>query len=91
MNDENPWVNALTFADVLRRTAEHHADRDALVFPWLNHRRSYAEFRADVRRAARALTVMQITWGIRGRFKSNIASRPKSANKRTYTGRSNWC
>ena len=64
MNDaERPWVDGLTFAEVLRQTAERHGDRGALVFPWLNHRRSYDEFRADVRRAARALMALGVGKG----------------------------
>src|SRR5207248_2353262 len=58
-----PWVDGLTFAEVLDRTAERHGDRDALVFPWLNYRRSYAEFRADVRRASRALMALGVGRG----------------------------
>ena len=60
---ERPWVDGLTFAEVLRGTAERHGDRDALVFPWLNYRRSYAEFRTDVRRAARALLALGVGRG----------------------------
>src|SRR5581483_7259763 len=60
---ERPWVDGLTFVEVLDRTAERHGERDALVFPWLNYRRSYAEFRADVRRAARALMALGINRG----------------------------
>jgi fatty-acyl-CoA synthase len=60
---ECPWVDGLTFAEVLRRTAARHGDRDALVFPWLNHRRSYAEFRADARQAARALMALGVHSG----------------------------
>ncbi|HEX5269471.1 MAG TPA: AMP-binding protein [Gemmataceae bacterium] len=64
MNDaERPWVDGLTFAEVLTRTAERHDDRDALVFPWLNYRRSYAEFRADIRQAARALMALGVGRG----------------------------
>jgi fatty-acyl-CoA synthase len=56
MNDtERPWVDGLTFAQVLDRTAEQHGHRDALVFPWLDYRCSYADFRAEVRQVARAL------------------------------------
>jgi fatty-acyl-CoA synthase len=58
-----PWVDGLTFAEVLRRTAERHGQRDALVFPRLGHRRSYAEFRADVRQAARALMALGVGRG----------------------------
>jgi fatty-acyl-CoA synthase len=60
---ERPWVDGLTFAEVLRRTAERHGQRDALVFPWLNHRRTYAEFRAEVRQTARALMALGIGRG----------------------------
>ncbi len=57
---EPPWVDGLTFAEVQSRTAERHGERDALVFPWLNYRRSYVEFRADVRHAARALMALGV-------------------------------
>jgi fatty-acyl-CoA synthase len=60
---DRPWVDGLTFVEVLRRTAERHGDRDALVFPWLTHRRSYADFRAEVRRAARGLIAIGIQRG----------------------------
>jgi len=60
---EHPWVDGLTFAAVLRQTAERHGQRDALVFPQLGHRRSYAEFHADVRRAARALMALGVQPG----------------------------
>jgi fatty-acyl-CoA synthase len=63
MTSECPWVDGLTFAEVLNRTAERHAERDALVFPWLGHRRSYAEFRNDVRQAARALIAIGVRSG----------------------------
>ena len=59
----HPWVDGLTFAEVLRQTAERHAERDALVFPRLNHRRTFAEFHTDVRQAARALMALGIRRG----------------------------
>jgi fatty-acyl-CoA synthase len=52
---ERPWVDGLTFAEVLTRTAERFGDRDALVFPWSGYRCNYTQFRERVRRAARAL------------------------------------
>jgi fatty-acyl-CoA synthase len=61
--DEHPWVDGLTFAEVLAHTALQHADRDALVFPHLGRRRSYAEFHADVREAARALLALGVGRG----------------------------
>jgi fatty-acyl-CoA synthase len=60
---ERPWVDGLTFAEVLRQTAARHGGRDALVFPWLGHRRGYTEFRADVRQAARALIALGVGRG----------------------------
>jgi fatty-acyl-CoA synthase len=58
---ERPWVDGLTFAEVLRQTADRHGERDALVFPWLNYRRNYAEFHDEVREVARRL----MDWGVR--------------------------
>jgi fatty-acyl-CoA synthase len=55
MSAASPWVDHLTFPQVLDQTAKRHGQGDALVFPRLGHRRSYAEFQADVRHAARAL------------------------------------
>jgi fatty-acyl-CoA synthase len=63
MSTETPAVDGLTFAEVLSRTAERFPNRDALVFPWLNHRRSYREFHADVRRLARALMALGVARG----------------------------
>jgi fatty-acyl-CoA synthase len=60
---EIPWVDGLTFAQVLDHTTQRHGDCDALVFPWLKYRRSYAEFRADVRQAARALMALGVQRG----------------------------
>ncbi len=53
-----PWIDGLTFADVLARTVERFGDHDALAFPQLGYRRTYAAFRADVRRLARALLAL---------------------------------
>jgi fatty-acyl-CoA synthase len=61
--DDHPWVDGLNFAEVLARTAQRHGDRDALVFPHLGYRRSYAEFHADVREAARALLALGVGRG----------------------------
>ncbi|MCS6851685.1 MAG: AMP-binding protein [Gemmataceae bacterium] len=58
-----PWVDGLTFADVLARTATAHAPRDALVFPQLALRRHYAAFHAEVREAARALLALGVRRG----------------------------
>ena len=39
-----PWVDGLTVGEVLRATAAAHPDRDAVVFPRLGLRWSWAEF-----------------------------------------------
>lgn len=57
------WVDGLTFAEVLRRTAERVGDRDALVFPHLGLRRSYREFEQDVAQVARALMALGVERG----------------------------
>jgi fatty-acyl-CoA synthase len=58
-----PWVDGLTFAQVLARTARRSAGRDALVFPQLACRRSFAEFQSDVQACARALLALGIQPG----------------------------
>jgi fatty-acyl-CoA synthase len=58
-----PWVDGLTFAEVLRRTADRCDDRDALVFPAHAYRRSYAEFLTEVRTCARALLGLGVRRG----------------------------
>jgi fatty-acyl-CoA synthase len=50
-------------AAVLDHTVQRWGDRPALVFPWLAYRRSYAEFRAAVHTAARALLALGIRPG----------------------------
>jgi fatty-acyl-CoA synthase len=62
-NSERPLVDSLTFGEVLDRTAARYGERDALVFPWLGYRRSYHQFLADVRRAARALIAVGVQHG----------------------------
>src|SRR5262249_18926506 len=49
-SDASPWVDGRTVGDVLRETARSFAARDALVFPALNLRWSWAELdrRVDV-------------------------------------------
>jgi fatty-acyl-CoA synthase len=59
----SPWVDGLTFADVLEKTAADHAAADALVFPQLGYRRTYAQFHADVHSCARGLLALGIQPG----------------------------
>src|SRR5262245_1888938 len=56
-------MDETTFAQVLANTAGAHPKQDALVFPQLGYRRSYAEFHADVRQAARALMSLGVAPG----------------------------
>src|SRR5260370_39747271 len=60
---ERPWVEGLTFAEVLARTVERSGSRDALVFPQFSCRRSYAQFQSDVEEVARALMALGIDRG----------------------------
>jgi fatty-acyl-CoA synthase len=60
---EPPPVEGRTFAEVLAATAAASGDRDALVFPALGYRRSYRDFRADVRQTARAFLALGVRPG----------------------------
>lgn len=53
--DAKPWVDGLLIGEVLRRTAERNAERDALVFTSLDYRRTWREFYEEVDLAARGL------------------------------------
>src|SRR5438046_904905 len=58
-----PWVDGLTFSQVLARTTADDGDRDAVVFPQLGYRRRYREFAEDVSAAARALIALGVEHG----------------------------
>jgi fatty-acyl-CoA synthase len=58
-----PWVDGLTFGQVLAKTSQQHPDQDALVFPQFGYRRSYGEFSADVQEVARALMAIGVQPG----------------------------
>ncbi len=60
---ERPWVDGLTFAKTLDKTAKEFGDHDAVVFPQLAFRRSYREFQAEVREIARALMGLGVQRG----------------------------
>jgi fatty-acyl-CoA synthase len=62
-NTPRPWVDGLTFAAVLDRTAERCPDHDAVVFPRLGYRRTWAAFRTEVRAVARALLALGVRPG----------------------------
>lgn len=58
-----PWVDGLTIAQVLIRTAERFPHRESLVFNSLNLRLNYAEFREQIDAAARGLLAIGIERG----------------------------
>jgi fatty-acyl-CoA synthase len=62
-DNTSPWIDGLTFGDVLASTALRFGDHDALVFPQLAYRRTYAAFHADVRQLARALLTLGVRRG----------------------------
>ncbi len=60
---DRPWVDGLTFAQVLEATIRRYPNQDALVFPKLSYRRTYAQFHADIEQAARALLAVGVQPG----------------------------
>ncbi len=58
-----PWVDGLTIGQVLRETARRTPDADALIFPQLGRRWTYAELDAEVDRVARGLMALGIERG----------------------------
>ena len=64
MGDESkPWVDGLTFNDVLTHAETEFGGNDAVVFPQLGLRWTYAEFVERVRETARALVALGIKQG----------------------------
>ncbi len=60
---EAPWVDGLTFGQVLDRTVERFGEREAVVFPRLGWRRTWTQFRDEVRLVARALLALEVGKG----------------------------
>jgi len=60
---DKPWIDGLTYAEVLDETVDRHGQRDAVVFPELDLRWSYAQFREEARRFARALMALGVEPG----------------------------
>ncbi len=58
-----PWVSGRTIGSVFEQTVLAHPDRDALVFPALGLRWSWAEFDRRVERVARALIALGVAYG----------------------------
>ncbi|OAI41116.1 AMP-binding protein [Planctomycetaceae bacterium SCGC AG-212-D15] len=63
MSSPSPWIDGFTFAEVLDQTTARHPERDAVVFPQLGYRRTYSEFRAEVREIARGLMAFHVERG----------------------------
>lgn len=63
MADEMPWVDGLTFGEVLKRTVAEHGARDAVVFPQLDLRWSFEDFDAEIQRVAKALMGLRVSKG----------------------------
>src|SRR5262245_5078390 len=63
MATDTPWVDGLTIGRMLHRTFVRHGAQDALVFPQLEQRRSYAEFFAQTQQVAAALLALGVRPG----------------------------
>ena len=63
MAENTPWVDGLTFGEVLAHTVNEHGSRDAVVFPQLDLRWSYEEFDAKIRQVAKALMGLRLKKG----------------------------
>jgi len=55
-----PWVDGLTFTQALRQTVRRYGDRDAVVFPQLGLRWSYARLEKEAGQYARALLALGV-------------------------------
>ena len=60
---DTPWVDGLTIGQVLSETARRHESSDALVFPALGLKTSYADFDRQVTEVARGLLAVGIRRG----------------------------
>jgi fatty-acyl-CoA synthase len=68
-----PWLTSLTIGEVLRETATRFPTQDAVVFPALNWRLSWAMFDQEVDTVARALLAIGLQRGDRfGVWATNI-------------------
>jgi fatty-acyl-CoA synthase len=61
--EQAPWVDSLTIGRMLQRTVVRHGDREALVFPQGDYRRTYQEFYAETQQVAAALLGLGIQPG----------------------------
>jgi fatty-acyl-CoA synthase len=63
MSNDKPWVDGLTYAEVLKKVVAEYGDREAVVFPQLDLRWTYTEFNERIRQMARALLNLGVTKG----------------------------
>jgi len=63
MSNETPWVDGLTYAEVLSEVVKKHGEREAIVFPQLDIRWTYDKFNERVRLMARALLDLGVKKG----------------------------
>ncbi len=63
MSASTPWVDGLTIGQVLAQTATRYAANDALAFPAIEVRQSYAQFDRAVYECAKGLLAMGIQRG----------------------------
>src|SRR5687767_12953163 len=61
--DSPPWVDGLTISRVLGRTVERFADREAIVFPKIGYRRTWASLAREVDAVARGLIALGVRKG----------------------------
>lgn len=74
---DKSWVDGLTIGETLRQTAARFPDHDALVFPELGLRLSYAAFDAVVDQTAKSLIALGIEKGMHvGCWATNIPPWP---------------
>ena len=59
----NSWVDGLTIGQSFSETVKHHANSDAVVFPLLNLRWSYAEYEQQARTTAKGLLSLRVRAG----------------------------
>src|SRR5258707_7858488 len=60
---DSPWVDGLSYPQVLARTVQQFSGHDALIFPQLGYRQNYGEFLQEVHVAARALLALGVQHG----------------------------
>ena len=63
MTEATPWVDGLTFGEMLAIRAAESADQEAFVFSQPSVRWTYQRFNAEVQRAARALMALEVQPG----------------------------